>query len=112
MGTKGGPMSKIIDEFTRKHWLKLIIFIFILLCFWYIWPTPYRYDHITLDRGRSSLVRINRFTGKTEVLVLSHYGYGGEWIPIREPNLAIPAPEAAAPAQAPMSSAKAPEVFR
>ncbi|MCY2928593.1 MAG: hypothetical protein NTV86_03700 [Planctomycetota bacterium] len=32
-----------------------------------VWPTPYRFDHIT-ERGSVYPVRINRFSGKTEIL--------------------------------------------
>jgi hypothetical protein len=84
-------------EFIKKSWLKMIIGMLVLLFFWYVWPTPYRYDHIS-----RYLVRMNRFTGKTEVL----QGYGG-WIPV-ESNTGGVQPEAAppAPAQLPMSSSQ------
>ncbi len=33
-----------------------------------VWPTRYRYDHMDTGAGHSYPVRINRFTGRTEVL--------------------------------------------
>lgn len=54
----------------------------------YIWPTGYRYDHMTL--GSSDLpVRINRFTGKTEVL----QGFAG-WVEIQESDRSSASPPA------------------
>lgn len=42
-----------------------LAFLFVLVFFW---PGPYRYDELGAGAGRSSLVRVNRFTGRTEIL--------------------------------------------
>jgi hypothetical protein len=34
----------------------------------YVWLTPYKYDHVSASSGASLPVRINRITGKTEIL--------------------------------------------
>ena len=45
-----------------------VIFIAVLVAtVIYVWPTPWRYEHLTL-KGSSHPVRIHRVTGKTEVL--------------------------------------------
>lgn len=54
----------------------------------YIWPTAYRYDHMTLA-GSDLPVRINRFTGKTEIL----QGFTG-WVEIRENDVSAASPPA------------------
>ncbi len=36
---------------------------------WFIWPTPYRYDRITL-KGETHPIRIGRFTGEAEILFM------------------------------------------
>jgi hypothetical protein len=38
---------------------------------WYVWPTPYRYDHIQLKAELLVPVRINRMTGEAEMLYTS-----------------------------------------
>jgi hypothetical protein len=44
-----------------------------LLAFFYlVWPTPYRYDHIRV-RSDSTVVRINRLTGDSEMLALNKW---------------------------------------
>lgn len=43
----------------------------ILLFLFAVWPTPYRYDHENIRAGevsRTTLVRVNRLTGTTEIL--------------------------------------------
>jgi hypothetical protein len=34
----------------------------------FVWPTRYRFDHITID-GDNYLIRIHRFSGRAEILV-------------------------------------------
>lgn len=43
----------------------------------YVWPTKYRYDHVTLS-GSEYPVRTNRFTGETEFM----RGFHG-WVPVK-----------------------------
>jgi hypothetical protein len=47
----------------------------------FVWPTPYRYDHIDYGRGTSYPVRQNRFTGYTQVL------FSGGWETVSEEEL-------------------------
>ena len=49
---------------------KVIPYCLLVICLaafsFYVWPTPFRYDHLKLDKDTYP-VRINRFTGSTEV---------------------------------------------
>jgi hypothetical protein len=42
----------------------------------FIWPTRYMYTHMSLENGVSLLVRVDRFTGKTEWFI-PNTTYGG-----------------------------------
>ena len=42
----------------------------------YIWPTRYRYDHLSVD-GNTYPVRIDRFTGASDMLVPDQ-----GWVPV------------------------------
>jgi hypothetical protein len=42
----------------------------------YVWPTRYRYDHVSVD-GSTYPVRIDRFTGASDMLVPDQ-----GWIPV------------------------------
>lgn len=55
--------------------LRVLGFVIVLLFAWFIWPTPYKYDRTRIFGLGSEveLVRINRFTGKVEVLGLGHW---------------------------------------
>ena len=46
----------------------LILAIIALALAVFVWPTRWRYDHITVESDRY-LVRIERLTGRTEILV-------------------------------------------
>ncbi|MBI5168584.1 MAG: hypothetical protein HZA61_03760 [Candidatus Eisenbacteria bacterium] len=46
----------------------------------YVWPTPYRYDHMTVD-GNIVPVRIHRVTGEADMLVPDD-----GWIPVEAPQ--------------------------
>jgi hypothetical protein len=46
----------------------------------YVWPTRYRYDHMSLDGRSDYLVRIDRFSGTAEFL---YPGTGWMKMPIR-----------------------------
>lgn len=54
----------------------IIICITLLIAGILFWPTLYRYDKVSVMRGRSLLVRVNRLTGYTEFL-----GRSG-WVPV------------------------------
>ena len=47
--------------------LSTIAAVFMSLFMFFVWPTPYRYDHLRTS-GHSLPVRINRFTGRAEWL--------------------------------------------
>jgi hypothetical protein len=52
---------------TRNQFVILAISAAILILFAvFIWPTRYMYTHMSLERGVSLLVRVDRFTGKAE----------------------------------------------
>jgi|GEM_PF-1484149 hypothetical protein len=64
----------------RKYKLTLACIIgFVLFCV-FVWPTAYRFDHIQVSVGRTFPVRINRFTGSTEIL------YPSGWTRVKEPQ--------------------------
>lgn len=47
------------------RWLVLLLVLFAFAAV--VWPTPYRYDHVSLD-GDVYPVRINRVTGDADML--------------------------------------------
>ena len=51
----------------------------------FFWPGPYRVDEVGLGEGRSVLVRVNRFTGRTESFF---GGYNAGWKQ-RDPGAAL-----------------------
>jgi hypothetical protein len=51
---------------TLVRWVLLLAIIAALL--FYVWPTRYRYDHMTVD-GNLVIVRIDRFSGDSDMLV-------------------------------------------
>jgi hypothetical protein len=50
-----------------KSNLSIVMLAFLLLVGWFLWITPYRYDHQTIGPA-SLLTRTNRLTGKTHIL--------------------------------------------
>ena len=50
----------------RRFFLLLLLIALALATF--VWPSRWRYDHITVD-GDNYLVRINRFTGHADILM-------------------------------------------
>ncbi|MGO8788431.1 MAG: hypothetical protein ACLQVL_13765 [Terriglobia bacterium] len=50
-------------------WLFFLVLSLAAFAFaWFDWPTRYRYDRVNLEEGVSFPVRIDRFSGKTEIL--------------------------------------------
>jgi hypothetical protein len=94
--------SPVMKSMSIKNSLfYLVVMAVVLLCGLFIWPTPYRYDQISIG-AYSSPVRINRFTGQAERLIVSGWvtmktiSGGGDVVP--ENDLA------SKPIQAPISS--------
>ena len=46
----------------------------------YVWPTRWRYDHMTMD-GNLVPVRMDRFSGEADMLVPDD-----GWVPVRAPE--------------------------
>lgn len=55
--------------------LLFLVFLFAL----YVWPTRFRYDHMTVD-GDIVPVRMDRITGRTDMLLPDH-----GWVPVEAP---------------------------
>jgi len=53
---------------TGKQNLILIAVIVLVFIGIFVWPTLYRYTHITTSRGTTLPVRVHRITGRTEIL--------------------------------------------
>jgi hypothetical protein len=47
----------------------------------YVWPTPWRYDHMTVD-GEAVLVRIDRVSGEAEMLIVDE-----GWVPVADHDM-------------------------
>ena len=54
----------------------LLVLGFVLAFVAWVWPTPYRYDHLTTD-GSTYPVRINRWNGDADMLVPDE-----GWVPV------------------------------
>lgn len=55
-----------------SHPLRTVVVLLVCLAFAaFVWPTRYRYDHVTLGQDVYP-VRIDRFTGRGEMLVPGH----------------------------------------
>lgn len=57
-------------DFVRAHLLLIALAIGASLFVVYVWPTQYRYEHVSFGRY-TLLVRIDRFTGQPEYLLTS-----------------------------------------
>ena len=53
--------------------------LFVLAFAIYVWPTRWRYDHMTVD-GNIVPVRMNRFTGAADMLLPDE-----GWVPVESP---------------------------
>ena len=61
----------------NARWLGPVLWLLLALVFVvYVWPTRWRYDHLTMD-GNIVPVRIDRFTGDTDMLVPDE-----GWVPV------------------------------
>lgn len=65
--------------------LQLAVVFAILFVASFFWPGPYRMEELGRGSGRSVLVRVNRFTGRTEVLT----GYRGRGWEESDPGVVI-----------------------
>lgn len=64
----------------NPRWLAPAIGLFVLLLFAvYVWPTRWRYDHMTVE-GNIVLVRMDRFSGDADMLVPDD-----GWVPVQAP---------------------------
>lgn len=50
------------------RWFRLFFVLLALAFLVFLWPTRWRYDHITIDKD-TYLVRIERLTGHADILV-------------------------------------------
>ena len=64
------------------RWLGLLLWLLLVTAFAvYVWPTRWRYDHLTTD-GNIVPVRMDRFSGDAEMLVPDE-----GWVPVEaEPD--------------------------
>jgi hypothetical protein len=60
---------------ARLSWRILALLVLAALAI-YVWPTRYRYDHVSVD-GNTYPVRIDRFTGASDMLVPDQ-----GWVPV------------------------------
>ena len=59
------------------RWLRVLVVLLLLAALAvYVWPTRFRYDHVSVD-GNTYPVRIDRFTGDSDMLVPDQ-----GWVPV------------------------------
>ncbi len=64
----------------NPRWLFPAVWAVVLLLFAvYVWPTRWRYDHMTVE-GNIVLVRMDRFSGDADMLVPDD-----GWVPVQAP---------------------------
>lgn len=64
----------------NPRWLGPVLWAAVLLLFaLYVWPTRWRYDHMTVD-GNIVLVRMDRFSGDADMLMPDD-----GWVPVAAP---------------------------
>jgi len=89
---------KIQGGCTMKKIAIITAFIIALSFLFFIWPTPYRYEKMTLAGGSTWMIRINRFDFSVEKL---DHIRTGKWIKINQTAIREePAPAPAAPSKA------------
>ena len=64
---------------TRARVLRLMWLLLILLFAVYVWPTRWRYDHLTFE-GNIVPVRMDRFSGDADMLLPDE-----GWVPVEAP---------------------------
>jgi len=74
---------------SRVRW-RAVLGVLLLLAFAvYVWPTRWRYDHMTVD-GNIVPIRVDRFSGEADMLLPDD-----GWVPVRSPadssDAALPA---------------------
>lgn len=65
----------------------LLLFVLALVFSAFVWPTRWRFDHISVD-GDTYLVRVNRITGHADILVPET-----GWVPAEDPWDESPSPQ-------------------
>ena len=73
-----------VHPLYRRDWLALLIrfalFAGAVAFFFWVWPTAYRYDHISLENDTYP-VRVHRVTGAAEMLTPDE-----GWVPMESPG--------------------------
>jgi hypothetical protein len=72
------PTLVPVENHVIRRLFALALLVMLLACFAFVWPSLYRYDHMTVD-GDVYPVRIHRVTGHADIL-LPEQG----WIPAEE----------------------------
>jgi len=58
-------------------WVRMLVILLVLAALAvYVWPTRFRYDHVSVD-GNTYPVRIDRFSGDSDMLVPDQ-----GWVPV------------------------------
>jgi hypothetical protein len=71
----------------RRFLVSLLFLLLLVALAFFVWPTRWRYDHITVD-GDNYLVRVDRVTGHADILVPEQ-----GWTPSEQPWDQEPAPQ-------------------
>ncbi len=64
---------------ARRWIVPLVLFLLALAFALCVWPTRWRYDHMTVD-GDIVPVRMDRLTGRADMLIPDH-----GWVPVEAP---------------------------
>jgi hypothetical protein len=64
----------------KRNFLVGLATVLVILFAWLVWPTRYQYEHTGFGESQQCLVRIDRITGKTEILV------DLRWVPLFPPS--------------------------
>jgi hypothetical protein len=72
--------SRSVLRVVRAALTALVILSLLMFVTVFVWPTPYRYDHMTYQ-GETVIVRLDRFSDDAEML-LPDQG----WVPLAEPD--------------------------
>ncbi len=66
----------MILRLLRSVLLRLVLLALAVLVVVYVWPTRFRYDHVSVD-GNTYPVRVDRLTGDADMLVPDE-----GWVPV------------------------------